>query len=290
MNDPDKFITGDSPGACLKQLREEQDLSIQEVATQLFLEPRIIEALESDDYSMLPAATYVKGYLRSYAKVLKVSADPILDLYEDYEPEPPEIIPEVKLKTQQTSSRDKPMLAFSYLIVFVLVLLLFAWWRSNFVLDTNSISDFFGSEPEQPEPPSLSYEIPVVKHPDATFYSAPVTEELLQMDEEISLLEETREQVSEATTTQELIDERGSGPDTVEINLNADSWVEVFDANNEKVYLNLARAGQTLLLHGSSPFTVLLGFSQGATVKFNGQNFDHAPFSRAGIARFSLGE
>ena len=212
MIEPDKFITGDSPGTCLKQLREEQNLSIQEVATQLFLEPRIIEALESDDYSMLPAATYVKGYLRSYAKVLKISADPILDLYEEYEQEPPEIIPEVKLKTQQTSSRDKPMQAFSYLIVFVLILLLFAWWRSNFVLDTNSISDFFGSDSEDPEPPSLSYEIPVIKHPDAIFYSAPVTEELLQMDEEISLLEETREHDSVSAAIQDVIDERGSGP------------------------------------------------------------------------------
>lgn len=325
MTDVEKFIIGESPGASLKQLRQEQELSIQEVSTQLYLEPKIIEALEADNFEQLPAATYVRGYLRSYAKLLKVSADAILDMYQDdYAPEPPEIIPEVKLKTQQTSSRDKPMVAFSYLIVFVLILLLFAWWQSNFVLDTNEISKFFNSSDnnEQGSGYQLSYEVPIVKHPDSPFYRAPEIEETILSNSKGELtsqadsaqikltdsLQDTGQEITATTvntdegtsinkaiplsannTTDSSIDERGSGPDTVEIKLNANSWVEVFDHNDEKVYLNLARSGQTLLLHGTAPFNVLIGFSQGASVKFNGQDFDPAPFSRAGIARFSLG-
>ncbi len=330
MADAGKFVIGKSPGACLKQLREEQALSIQDIASRLYLEPGIIEALEADNFEQLASATYVRGYLRSYTRLLGVPPDTVLAMYQnDFAPRPPEIIPEVQLKNQQTSSRDKPVLFFSYLVVFVLILLFLAWWQSHFVLETNQDnslpdkaessgqadsmpasppnieeSEIEESEVEEPTPTSaladtmpLSAPTPVeqtdsaqtwtIENPPVAGDDAPTippnTEAIPQAGRDAER--------SDAETSPAVpgIDERGSGPDTVEIQLYADSWVEVFDHNDEKIYLNLGRAGQTLLLHGTAPFNVLIGFSQGVAIKFNGQDFDPAPFSRAGIARFSLG-
>lgn len=70
------------PGGTGKRLasaRAEMNLSAQDVAAQLNLSARVIDALESDDYSSLPGATFVRGYLRSYAKLVGVDEASLLD-------------------------------------------------------------------------------------------------------------------------------------------------------------------------------------------------------------------
>ena len=73
--------------------------------------------------------------------------------------------------------------------------------------------------------------------------------------------------------------------------LTEDCWIEIFGADNEKVFYDLARPGMVLVLNGTAPFKVLLGNSAAATVEFNNLPFDTTPYrSRIGMARFVLGE
>jgi len=72
-----------SAGALLKQLREQQTLSVEDIAGKLHLEPRIIAALEANHFAIVPAATYARGYLRSYAKLLGADVEKIIALYND---------------------------------------------------------------------------------------------------------------------------------------------------------------------------------------------------------------
>ncbi len=70
------------PGGAGKRLasaRAEMNLSAQDVAAQLNLSARVIDALESDDYSSLPGATFVRGYLRAYAKLVGVDEASLLE-------------------------------------------------------------------------------------------------------------------------------------------------------------------------------------------------------------------
>ncbi|HEX4940544.1 MAG TPA: RodZ domain-containing protein [Candidatus Kapabacteria bacterium] len=71
-----------SPGAQLQKARKERNLEIPAVAEQLNLSPGVVRALEADDYRMLPNATFVKGYLRSYARVLGIAGDDLVRAYE----------------------------------------------------------------------------------------------------------------------------------------------------------------------------------------------------------------
>ena len=80
----------------------------------------------------------------------------------------------------------------------------------------------------------------------------------------------------------------GSGQDTILFRLTSDSWIEVNDANDEKLFHDLALKGEVHRISGLAPFKVLLGFSQGVEVKFNGKPFDQSPYSNNGIARFTL--
>ncbi len=67
------------PGQTLADSRESKGLSISDVATQLNVTQEIINGLERDDYSNLPPAIYTRGYLRSYANLLNIDPEPLLE-------------------------------------------------------------------------------------------------------------------------------------------------------------------------------------------------------------------
>lgn len=299
-------------GTILRTLRDKKNLSIQEVASQLRLDPRIIEALEKDDYSSFPADTYIRGYLRNYAKLLGIEGDEIISVYESEAPEPPEIIPDVKHSTQVSSS-DKPVKAFTYLVTLILVLLLFIWWyQGNFSINRgvrltpapeNSTTV---TQPAIGQSKTSAVPQPVI--PDAT--PAEGTEEVQQplpdpeqavtpvpdmtdTDDNVTTTADDDVQTGESAAVEEPGDTDNKampGPDTLYFKLNADCWIEVHDRFNKEVYVNLARTGDEIYLNGFAPFLVKLGNAQGVIVEFNNKPFDPAPFTTRGIARFTLGD
>jgi cytoskeleton protein RodZ len=68
-------------GGALRAAREKQKLSVQDVASQLRLGVKQVDALESDRYDKLPQPYIVRGFIRNYAKLLKIDATPILEAY-----------------------------------------------------------------------------------------------------------------------------------------------------------------------------------------------------------------
>lgn len=70
--------TSKGPGAELAEQREARAWTIEQVATQLNLAPRQIHALETDNFSALPGMACVRGFIRSYAKLLKIEVEPLL--------------------------------------------------------------------------------------------------------------------------------------------------------------------------------------------------------------------
>jgi len=71
----------DGFGYHFKTARDEKNLSVDDVARELHLDKKIILALESEDYTQLPVATFVCGYIRNYAKFLKIQAEPLIEYY-----------------------------------------------------------------------------------------------------------------------------------------------------------------------------------------------------------------
>jgi len=63
------------------------EVSGREIADALNLPIRVIEALETDDYDRLPPTVFTRGYLRSYARLLELPADELLELYPQVEPD-----------------------------------------------------------------------------------------------------------------------------------------------------------------------------------------------------------
>ncbi len=75
------------PGSQLRKARERQGLELAKVASQLHLNQSMVHALEWDDYDKLPAAVFVQGYLRKYARLLGVDEDTVIQTYQELQPD-----------------------------------------------------------------------------------------------------------------------------------------------------------------------------------------------------------
>lgn len=118
-------------GPRLKRAREELRLSITDIARQLRLTEERIESLENNDYQDMPGTTFVKGYLRAYARLVNLPAD---DLILDFERL--HLMPEAK--SFIVSSYKQPILLSNkslrwvvYLIGIGLFILAATWWSSS---------------------------------------------------------------------------------------------------------------------------------------------------------------
>lgn len=67
-----------SVGTTLREAREQLGLSVADVANRIKFAPRQIEAMEADDFAHLPEMTFVRGFVRSYARLLEMDSAPLL--------------------------------------------------------------------------------------------------------------------------------------------------------------------------------------------------------------------
>ena len=77
------FSSDISLGALLKKEREDQGLSHTRISQQIRVRPRFLEAIENEEWDLLPAAPLVKGFIRSYARVLALDEERIVAIYDE---------------------------------------------------------------------------------------------------------------------------------------------------------------------------------------------------------------
>ncbi len=69
-------------GERLRRERQLRQLSLGEVARATRVSERMLHALEADDHDALPAPVFVQGYVKSYARVLGLDPQELLELWE----------------------------------------------------------------------------------------------------------------------------------------------------------------------------------------------------------------
>lgn len=120
------------PGDILRQAREAKGLSQREVADELRLRKQIIELLEADDYETFSTPTFIKGYLRAYAKLLDVDEKMLFEAYKakGYQ--------EVQSTQMQSFSRrkkhqesDNRLMLITYAVIIIVVGLVIWWWQDS---------------------------------------------------------------------------------------------------------------------------------------------------------------
>ncbi len=69
-------------GEKIRKIRSERRISISDVSKATGIQAKYLEALEAGSYESLPAAVYVRGFLRSYANYLSIDDEVLLRSYE----------------------------------------------------------------------------------------------------------------------------------------------------------------------------------------------------------------
>jgi cytoskeletal protein RodZ len=67
--------TGDTIGEILKRTRESRNLTVETVNRETKISVNVIRALEQDDLESFSSETYLKGFLKNYAKYLELEPD-----------------------------------------------------------------------------------------------------------------------------------------------------------------------------------------------------------------------
>ena len=117
-----------SIGDTLRQAREACSYSITYVAAHTHLNEDVIVAIENDEHDKLSSPVFVKGYIRSYAKLLDIDVEPLLSNYADVAPVE-RVTPQVKRSKKVRSSGADPVVIWSSVTVVALMLgLLTTWW------------------------------------------------------------------------------------------------------------------------------------------------------------------
>jgi cytoskeleton protein RodZ len=99
-----------TPGALLAAQREAVGLTVEQIADQLKLAVRQVKALEAGDYAALPNMAVTRGFVRAYAKVLKMDAAPLVAMIDALAPPAPEVVvPRKDLSASFSESRFPSM-------------------------------------------------------------------------------------------------------------------------------------------------------------------------------------
>lgn len=98
------------PGAQLAAQREAMGLSVEHISDQLKLAPRQVVALEAGDYASLPNMAVVRGFVRAYAKVVKLDPAPLVAMIAVVSPTSPEAAPPRKERAASFSESSFPLM------------------------------------------------------------------------------------------------------------------------------------------------------------------------------------
>ena len=301
-NTPQNTEASETVGEILRNKREEIGLSLDEITEKLNLDSNLIELLENNDFEKFKVETYLKGYLRAYSKLLGIDGDRIIKLYKESNPEKePEILPDVKPKNQKNSS-DRSVKLFSYIIGLSIALSMLIWYQKNITIkpdaNNNNIGNIELNKNNKINGVDTSYKI--ITHSD--YWQWPIDNipdryrDSGENDNSKSVKnEKIKDNIKENVIQEEVLEteespiyETQQSADTVVLNLRGDSWIEIYDREGNRLFLDLARSGKNYIINGDSPFDILLGAANEVSVEFNGSLVNIEPYIRFGIARFTL--
>jgi cytoskeleton protein RodZ len=119
-------------GACLQSARESMGLDRKDVAAQLRLSERVIEILETEQYPADLPVTFIRGYIRSYGKLLQIADADIQKALEPIQP-PVKIekdLNQIKEPIAVTSKHYSMQLS-TYAISGTVIALVGLWWYNH---------------------------------------------------------------------------------------------------------------------------------------------------------------
>ncbi|EMO4451877.1 cytoskeleton protein RodZ [Klebsiella michiganensis] len=300
-------------GARLRNAREQLGLSQQAVAERLCLKVSTVRDIEDDKAPADLASTFLRGYIRSYARLVHIPEEELLPMMAKQAP-----IRAAKVAPMQSFSlgkrrkkRDGWLMSFTWLVLFVVIGLSGAWWWQDHKAQQDEISTMADqSSAELNAGDSNSQSIPldnqsVNSAPDTAANSAPVETSPAPAAstpapapaENNAVVAPSQANVDTAAapatsplpTDQANVTAAAASAQDLVLNFTADCWLEVSDATGKKLFSGLQRKGGNLNLSGQAPYKLKIGAPAAVQIQYLGKPVDLSRFIRTNqVARLTL--
>lgn len=297
-----------TPGAALRAARQATQLSVGDVANRLRMGVKQVEALENDNYDALPKGTFLRGFVRNYAKIVRLDADQLLALLESSNEDarpyrgPSIVVPTQNIEVAVPGGQlAAPKARYGALALVLVLLGLAGWYWWAFIFNPappTAASAAPGSstvtasaptpasatptpqitEPTAAPPVALSTPpaTPVAATPSASATPAPVP----PAEPAPAAVVAPQVDVPPPKRT----DTRG----VIGFTFAAPSWVEVIDGTGRTVLEAKFKAGDAEEITGRPPFSIVIGNAPATRMAYNGKEFDLAPHTKLTTARIKL--
>ncbi|MDR2625141.1 MAG: helix-turn-helix domain-containing protein [Zoogloeaceae bacterium] len=269
-------------GRQLKAAREAVKLTVPDVAQRLRLGERQVTALEEGDLAALPGRTFVRGFVRNYARVVNLEAAPLLETLDgvDKLSAPRLNLPEsthvVMPGSQEQGRRDSTRVVATGLVLLLIAILLYfflpeqTWMRirDGQWLENRQTEENGAQLVDNPVlVPGESLPVSISPAPDAA-EDAPVAAE-----------------VAPSASTPPAAPPAGGD---AQFSFTQESWVEVRDRNNVVISSRQHAAGTRHAVSGAAPLTVTVGRASGVTLTYRGKPVPLRPGAGNDVARVVL--
>jgi len=285
----------ESAGARLAALRQSRGWTAAQVASQLNLAVRQIEALEQDNYAALPGMVIVRGFIRSYAKLLQVDPAPILALL-GADARPQEVLParqnakSVSFSEARMPSATGGSGTSTKVIAGLIALLLIA---GGVVLEGRHL----GWKLRRPAPAvatdaSTPQVAPTPEEADRRAVvldaSAVMPASAIDAASGVATDASSAQPASEAVATAQAgTKAAAAGKNVLALQIHQDSWIEIRRADNSILFSGLMKAGASQSFDLPGPVSLVVGNAAGVTATLRGAPVD-LKGNASNVARLNL--
>ncbi|MDP5009509.1 MAG: DUF4115 domain-containing protein [Glaciimonas sp.] len=277
-----------SVGAQLSHQRQQHGWSVDDVANQLKLSPRQIEAIETDNYAVLPTMVMTRGYIRSYAKLLGLDPATILPSAVSAAIATTDVLG----ATQRSGSGAKSLSdanivfdssrRFSYKwIVLGVAAVLAAILAMQFggLLTLHQPLAVSATTEEKAHDVSSVALPAVASNATTTEVASPI------LHSEVNAV--PAESVTTVTATTPII-APVTGNNQLTLHFKQDSWVEIKGADKKILFSGIGKADATETIDIDQPVSVVIGNLAGVEATLRGEVLDLKASSKPNVARLSL--
>jgi cytoskeleton protein RodZ len=267
----------DGVGDELARARAAQGLSIADIARQLKFASRQIEAMEQGRFEDLPSGTFARGMVRSYARLLKLDAEPLVGRMAARVTAPDNAGAVASTQrpipiTDNNRRSNRIYAALSIAILGVIAAVVFEWQRDN----ANAARLSFVPAAQAPvEPQRLSAVSPSASAVELkpADISAPA-----------AVSEEPRAAPAPTPSPAPV----AAGNRRITLKFEGPSWVEIRGRDGKAIMSQLNPAGTEKEVEGRPPFALIIGNAQRVQLSYDDRQIDLAPHVKVEVARFTL--
>lgn len=276
-------------GQVLAQERERQGLSRTEIAQRLHMSAYQVEALEGGDYTRLPKGTFLKGFVRNYAKVLGLASDKMLSRLAEAAPRlgaPGIVVPTQNIRFDPIGDRfANPYVKAAILATVGLVVAIAAmyWWL--FIRPTPPGAAKKPVAASMPSPQNIA-PAPVPAAEPVVLRPAPIVAEPPEKAAPPKVEAPKVEPRREAPKPQPVASIAAGG--TLKFHFKGSSWVEIKDGRGKVLLSRLNLPGSETEVSGRPPFNVIVGNAPEVQMTYNDRDFPLEPHTKVAVARFTV--